>query len=128
MPRKLICGAAALALLAAAPNRARAHFAGAVPSGSAVRIAVTTITGDVTAVTITELGHDKVRDVISLSPASGQTEAAELTPSRNTRRLIIEVDHPSAGSARIEVTAEGAPVFPIEVINTDKRYALDVQQ
>jgi hypothetical protein len=93
-----------------------------------VRIEVTTITGDVTAVTITELGHDKVRDVISLSPASGQTEAAELTPSRNTRRLIIEVDHPLAGSARIEVTAEGAPVFPIEVINTDKRYALDVQQ
>jgi hypothetical protein len=109
------------------PNLARAHFAGVLESGVPVRIAITTVesTGHPTAVTIWELGSDRVRQVISLSPEYSETEAVELMVSRNTRRIIIEVDPVPGAAARVAVSQFGAPVFPDETISEDKRYVLD---
>jgi hypothetical protein len=88
-------------------------------------VEIATIAGDFSTATIFELGNDKVRDVISVTAHSLEVQAVELTLSSHTRRLIVEVDVPQGGLVRVEVTAEGAPVFPIETIQADRRYVLE---
>ena len=125
MKRRLTCAVSALAMLAI-PAPSRAHFAGLLQSGVPVRIVVTTVNGSgPTAVTIWELGSDRVRQVVSLSPTYAETEGVDLMVSRNTRRIIIEVDPQPGGAARVTVNQLGAPVFPDETITEDKRYVLE---
>ena len=125
MKRRLTCAVSALAMLAI-PAPSRAHFAGLLQSGVPVRIAVTTVNGSKpTAVTIWELGSDRVRQVISLSPKYAETEIVELMVSRNTRRIIIEVDPEPGGATRVAVSQLGADIFPTETIIEDKRYVLE---
>ena len=127
MPSKLICVISVLAMLALTTDVALAVAVGTVRSGDVVRGEIVTVAGQSSAATIVELGNDKIRDVISLSAAQ-ETQAAELTPSRSTRRIIIEVDPCPGCAVRVGLTSNGTPVFPDETINVDKRYVLDVQQ
>jgi hypothetical protein len=125
MPRTLLFAALALATVASTARPVRAVTAGVVQVGAPVRVEIATIAGDFSTATIFELGNDKVRDVISVTAHSLEVQAVELTLSSHTRRLIVEVDVPQGGLVRVEVTAEGAPVFPTETIQADRRYVLE---
>jgi hypothetical protein len=127
MLRKPTRGAFAFLMLAYTPNLARAEFIGTVRSGAVVKVEVVTVDGQLSAATIVEFGNDKIPDVISLS-AEQDAQSAELTPSRGTRRILIEVDPCLGCAVRVSITAHGTPVIPDETINADKRYVLDVQQ
>lgn len=127
MTRKLICGVSALAMLLSAPRTALAVYAGSVVPDAPVLVEVAAPTGT-TAVTITELGNERVRSVISLTVPFNEVQQVQLTPTRSTRRFVIEIDLPQGTSAgRIRVLQQGAPVFPDETFAEDRRYVVDVR-
>jgi hypothetical protein len=133
MIRRLICVLCGFGLLASSPNPALAVVVTErINAGLPVRVTIISVAGEDSAATIFELGHDKVRDVISLTAPAGESATGEITTSKSTRRIVVLVDVVPGAATRVRIT-QGLPPFttvvlPDETTLDDKRYVLDVVQ
>ena len=125
-----MCAVAVLSLLASTPWPALAAFRGTVQSNQQVTLRFVVVAGPPgvgAAVTIFELDDERVRDVKNVSLEPGQEQQVQILPSRNTRRIIFEVDPGLGTYVRVRVDQNSSAVIPDELVNEDTRYVFNVR-